>query len=57
MLVLREKLEKLESESSIVCWVLQKVELMHVSELSDQGGVTIILIITLHIILDQQSIS
>ena len=52
MLVLREKLE---SDSSIVCWFCKKLILCMFP--SHQGGVTIILIVALHIILDQQSIS
>ena len=57
VLVLREKLEKLESDSSIVCWFRKKLNLCTFPDQQDQGGVTIILIVALHIILDQQSIS
>ena len=57
MLVLREKLEKLGSDSSIVCWFRKKLKLCTFSDQQGQGGVTIILIVALHIILDQQSIS
>ena len=54
MLVLREKLEKLESDSSIVCWFRKKLNFCTFPDQQDQGGVTIILIVALHIILDQQ---
>ena len=56
MLVLREKLEKLESDSSIVCWFRKNLNLCTFPDQQDQGGVTIILIIVLHIILDQINI-
>ena len=41
MLVLREKLEKLESDSSIVCWFRKKLNLCTFPDQQDQGGVTV----------------